>query len=127
LYRLAAFVVMSNHVHVLLEPIAPVARITQWIKGTTAREANQLLGRVGGPFWQHESYDHWVRNEKEFQQIVRYIELNPVAAGLVDRIENWPWSSACAANAGEAGAGQAEACPTGAPIPTRWLGLPDGG
>jgi putative transposase len=112
LYRLAAFVVMSNHVHVLLEPIAPVARITQWIKGTTAREANQLLGRVGGRFWQHESYDHWVRNEKEFQQIVRYIELNPVAAGLVDRIEKWPWSSACAPHAGKTEAGQAEACPT---------------
>ncbi|HEY1204816.1 MAG: transposase [Bryobacteraceae bacterium] len=95
-YRLAAFVVMSNHVHVLLEPAAPVARITQWIKGTTAREANRILGRVGQPFWQHESYDHWARNEKEFQQIVRYIEFNPVAAGLVDGMEDWPWSSAYA-------------------------------
>jgi putative transposase len=118
-YRLAAFAVMSNHAHVLLEPIAPVARITHWIKGSTAREANRLLGRVGERFWQHESYDHWARNENEFQRIVRYIEFNPVAAGLVDRIESWPWSSAYAPEPGETAAGQAEACPTrSSPHPT---------
>jgi len=99
-YRLAAFVVMSNHVHVLLEPAAPATKITQWIKGTTAREANRLLGRVGERFWQHESYDHWARNETEFQRIMRYIEFNPVAAGLVGGIEKWPWSSASADIAG---------------------------
>ena len=94
LYRLAACVVMSNHVHVLVEPFVSMARITQWIKGTTARQANELLGRSGKPFWQHESYDRWVRNDKEYQRIIRYIEFNPVAAGLVERIERWPWSSA---------------------------------
>ena len=94
LYRLAAFVVMPNHVHVLLPPLAPVSRITQWIKGTTARQANRRLGRTSALFWQHESYDHWVRNQEEHPRIVRYIEFNPVAAGLAPRIEQWPWSSA---------------------------------
>ncbi len=94
LYRLRAFVVMVNHVHVLVEPLAPGPKITQWIKGVTAREGNRLLGRDGHPFWQHESYDHWVRNEIEGQRVVRYIEANPVMAGLVERVEQWPWSSA---------------------------------
>jgi putative transposase len=72
LYRRLAYVVMSNHVYVLLEPLVSVAKITQWIKGATAREGNRMLGRDAVPFWQHESHDHWVRNESEGQRIVRY-------------------------------------------------------
>jgi REP element-mobilizing transposase RayT len=52
LYDLQAFVVMSNHVHVLFRPHGPVSRVLQWLKGTTAREANQVLARTGKPFWQ---------------------------------------------------------------------------
>lgn len=94
LYELQAWVVMPNHVHVLLLPHTALREITQWIKGRTAHEANRLLGRTGQPFWQHESYDHWVRNENEFNRIVRYIEANPVSAGLSRNPEDWPWSSA---------------------------------
>jgi len=68
--------------------------VTQWVKGYTAYEANRILGRKGAAFWQHESYDHWVRNEQEYSQIVRYIEFNPVSAGLAGSIEEWVWSSA---------------------------------
>ena len=46
-YALLSFVVMANHVHVLLEPKIDVARITKGIKGVTAKEANQILGRTG--------------------------------------------------------------------------------
>ena len=53
-----------------------------------------ILGRTGQPFWQDESYDRWVRGPSELEKIVRYIERNPVSAGLVDSIENWRWSSA---------------------------------
>jgi putative transposase len=93
-YELQAWVVMPNHVHVLILPRVALAKITHWIKGRTAREANLLLGRMGEPFWQHESYDHWVRNEREFCRIVKYIEKNPVSAGLAATCEDWPWSSA---------------------------------
>jgi putative transposase len=94
LFKLYSFVVMSNHVHVLVRPRVPLARIMKSIKGFTAREANKLLSRTGESFWQDESFDHWVRNEDEFYRIVRYIENNPVKAGLVARPEDWPWSSA---------------------------------
>jgi len=97
LYELQAWVVMANHIHVLWDPRVELSRITRAIKTYTAREANKLLGRTGKPFWQEESYDHWVRDRREGERIVRYIELNPVQAGLVPRAEDWPWSSAAMA------------------------------
>jgi REP element-mobilizing transposase RayT len=94
LYRLSAYVVMSNHVHILIWPKALLPKITKAIKGFTAREANRILGRTGKKFWQDESFDHAVRSEDEFCRIVRYIERNPVKAGRVESPEDWPWSSA---------------------------------
>ncbi len=94
LCELRSYVVMPNHVHVLLRPNVPLARVTKSIKGYTAREANKLLQRTGQPFWQYESYDHWVRNNSDLQRIVRYIESNPVTAAFVRSPEHWPWSSA---------------------------------
>ncbi len=106
LYELRDYVVMPNHVHLLIKPFSPLARITRVIKGFTARKANKILQRTGKPFWQDESFDHWVRSDSEFERIVRYIENNPVAAGLVGKAEDWHWSSA-GRRAGK------NACPTG--------------
>jgi REP element-mobilizing transposase RayT len=94
LYQLRAWVLMMNHVHILIYPRAKLSRITKAVKNFSARQGNALLGRTGQPFWQDESYDHWVRSQAELEKIVRYIEENPVAAGLVERAENWRWSSA---------------------------------
>ncbi|MGB9456895.1 MAG: transposase [Bryobacteraceae bacterium] len=76
-YDLHAFVVMANHVHLLALPRINPSRFLQTVKGYTAREANRLLGRIGQPFWQAESYDHWVRDEREWDRIKAYIENNP--------------------------------------------------
>ena len=94
LCRLGGYVVMSNHVHLLALPLEPAANLTHWIKGVSARYAQRILSRTGGPFWQHESFDHWVRNSREYERILNYIEHNPVRAGLVSSPEQWPWSSA---------------------------------
>ena len=93
-YDSAAFVIMANHVHALILPKIPVNVLMKSLKGYTAREANKLLGRTGTPFWQKESYDHWVRNESEWQRIRSYIENNPVKAGLVVSPQDYRWSSA---------------------------------
>ena len=85
---------MSNHVHALLLPKVDVSKLMKSLKGYTAREANRLLGRTGIPFWLKESYDHWVRDEAEWKRIVRYIQNNPVKAGLVSVAEDYRWSSA---------------------------------
>jgi REP element-mobilizing transposase RayT len=93
-YRLRAWVLMANHVHVLLLPLVSPSRLLQSLKGSTARAANRVLGRAGETFWQAESYDHWVRDEREMERIAAYIENNPVQAGLAARPEAYPWSSA---------------------------------
>jgi type I restriction enzyme R subunit/putative DNA methylase len=94
LYELRAWVLMANHVHILIYPEAELPKITRSIKNFSARQANTLLGLTGQPFWQDESYDHWVRGPEELERVVRYIEENPVSAGLVERVEDWRWSSA---------------------------------
>jgi len=94
LYDLFAWVLMANHVHMLVQPRKPLREVTRAVKNTSARNANLTLGRTGTPFWQDESFGHWVRNRDEFDRIACYIEHNPVSAGLVERAEQWPWSSA---------------------------------
>ena len=81
---------MPNHIHVLLSPHIDVAKITKGMKGSTSRRANQLLGRTSEHFWQRKSFDHWVRNNDSFVRILRYIEDNPVKAGLVAQPQHWP-------------------------------------
>jgi REP element-mobilizing transposase RayT len=92
-YQLHAWVIMPNHVHLLITPLIPLSKLLQSVKRFTAAEANRILGRSGQPFWQAESYDRLVRNQQEFQRITRYIEMNPVKAGLVTSLEQFPWSS----------------------------------
>ncbi len=93
-YQLHAYVVMPNHVHILLDPYVPLAKISGPLKGVAACDINARLGRTGKPLWQDESFDHWIRNTAEFERIHHYIEWNPVRAGLVARPEDWKWSSA---------------------------------
>jgi REP element-mobilizing transposase RayT len=92
-FALHAFVVMPNHVHLLITPKISIPRITNGIKGATSHQANSILSREGQHFWQDESFDHWVRSPKEFDKIRAYIENNPVSAGLATAPQDWPWSS----------------------------------
>jgi putative transposase len=73
---------------------AKLSRITNAAKNFSARQVNAILGRTGHPFWQDESWDRCVRGPEEFKKMVEYIEENPLAAGLVERVEDWRWSSA---------------------------------
>jgi putative DNA methylase len=93
-YRLHAFAVMPNHVHLLVMPAVALRNLTKSLKGITAKRANAMLGSTGKPFWQDETYDHLVRNEREFEKVRRYIEENPVRAGLVTDATQYRWSSA---------------------------------
>jgi REP-associated tyrosine transposase len=100
-YRLDAFTIMPNHVHTVIKPLPiegaevvtyhSLAAIMQSLKGYTAYQANQLLGREG-EFWAHESYDHWIRDHYEWQRIEAYVLNNPVKAGYVNRWQDWKWN-----------------------------------
>jgi REP element-mobilizing transposase RayT len=92
-YRVHSYVVMANHVHLLITPCVEVSKLMQSLKRFTAKEGNRMLGLTGKPFWQEESYDRLVRDETEFRRIARHIDMNPVRAGLAAP-EEFPWSSA---------------------------------
>jgi REP element-mobilizing transposase RayT len=93
-YELHAFVVMPNHVHLLVTPKVVASRWLAPLKGFTAYLANERLGSHGQAFWQDESYDHLVRSRASFHRIRAYIEENPVTAGLAVQAQEYPWSSA---------------------------------
>jgi REP element-mobilizing transposase RayT len=92
LYRLNTWVIMPNHVHAIWLPLRPMSEIMRVLKGRTGRLANRLLGRTGSPFWQDESFDHWIRYE-ELDHLTDYVLDNPVKARLVKSRNDWPWSS----------------------------------
>ena len=82
-YELGDFVVMPNHVHLLVGGMARNAMLKQvesW-KKWSAIKINEALGR-SGRFWQDESFDHLVRSEASFEKFRKYIQENPVKAGL---------------------------------------------
>jgi len=91
-YRLHAYVAMANYVHLLITPLIDPGLLIKFWKGASAREANRLLGEPGRSG--RRSYDHWVRNQREFEKIRAYIEENPVKAGLAAQADLYPWSSA---------------------------------
>jgi 4-hydroxyproline epimerase len=93
-YRLFAWVVMPNHVHALVQVLAvPLAKILHSWKAFTSLNVNRILQRTG-PLWQVEYFDRYMRDLEHFRKTVRYIENNPVKAGLVKEPAEWPWTSA---------------------------------
>jgi len=94
-YRLHAWVVMPNHVHVLITPVEgfSLSDILHTWKSYTAKEANRILGR-SGKFWQEEYFDRYIRNENHYWAAIEYIELNPVKARLCEAKEQWRFGSA---------------------------------
>jgi REP element-mobilizing transposase RayT len=95
-YQLEAWVVMPNHVHVVVWPMPnhTLSSIVQSWKRYTAREANLRLGRTGQAFWQPESFDRWIRNDTGYERCCRYVVNNPVKARFCATAEEWRWSSA---------------------------------
>ena len=109
LIDLQALCIMPNHVHMLFSlepqlkkgenewlPVIPedyvqLHQVMQLIKGVSSRYINQVLGPKG-KFWAKDSYDHFVRNNREWLGIVHYILYNPVKAGLVSSWEQWPYT-----------------------------------
>ena len=108
LYDLIVYSIMPNHVHILIDTsiqipatfcvsqwesldFEPLENIMKRIKGPSAVYSNRLLG-LSGKFWQKESYDHYIRNEKEFNNVIAYILNNPVKAKIVGHWEEHPFT-----------------------------------
>ncbi len=94
-YRLLAWSIMPNHVHALIETREgwPLGSIVQSWKIFTAKEINAHLGRTG-MVWQREYHDRYIRDAEHLANVTRYIEQNPVKAGLCSEARQWRWGSA---------------------------------
>lgn len=97
-FELLAYCIMPNHAHIVLKPCKlsdaadySLTKITHNIKRNSAKLANAALRRTG-QFWQHESYDHFVRDDSELGRILQYVVNNPVKAGLVSDWRAWKWN-----------------------------------
>jgi REP element-mobilizing transposase RayT len=94
-YTLQAWCVMPNHVHALIYTNAEteLGNIVRAWKGLSRRRINALLARTGD-VWAKDYFDRYIRDQKQFETNKRYIEMNPVAAGLCATPSDWPFSSA---------------------------------
>jgi putative DNA methylase len=90
-YKLISWVIMPNHVHVLLKPFEKLGAIEHSIKSYTANKINKLLKRSGS-LWQTQVFDRYIRDFTHFEKTIAYIENNPVKARLCEksrRLEIW--------------------------------------
>ena len=114
-YNLIAWVVMPNHVHVLIFVYHgwPMYKIVNSWTGYTGRQINKIINPIESAFddqtlterrlnsfkrtrqvWHRDYWDRFIRDEKHFVTAKHYIENNPIAAGLVKNAVDWPYSSA---------------------------------
>jgi putative transposase len=93
-FLLCGYVLMPDHWHALLFPQFPVtiSDVIQNVKRMTSRRINHQRSRRG-TLWQHQFWDRFVRHTKEFAERLQYMHLNPVRKGLVEKPEQWRWSS----------------------------------
>jgi putative transposase len=95
-YQLHEFVVMPNHFHLLMTPgeTTTLEKAVQLIKGGSS---HQIHARRGNrmEIWQVGFHDWTIRDGEDYHTKVRYIQMNPVQAGLVERPGDWPFGSAC--------------------------------
>lgn len=94
-YRLLAWCIMPNHVHALIESDGrhSLPGIVHSWKSFTAKAINTILSR-NGRLWAADYFDRYVRDEGHLATIIAYVENNPVKARLVERPQDWRWSSA---------------------------------
>jgi len=92
-WRLFEYVIMPNHLHCFLEiRKSNLKNVMEDFKRWTGRLATKILG-MGSRFWQREWFDHWSRSDEDDERIMAYIRSNPVKAGLVKDVSEWPYGS----------------------------------
>ncbi len=94
--EIVAYCLMPNHVHLVVVPSTAdgLHRALKVVHGRFALRINSMHGRTGH-LWQDRYYSSAL-DSTHFLNAVRYVELNPVRAGMVDRSEDYEWSSAAA-------------------------------
>jgi putative transposase len=92
--RVAAFCVMPNHFHLVVEPESCVGLsvLMQWWLTSHVRRYHTFYG-TSGHVWQGRFKSFPIQQDEHFLTVVRYVLQNPVRAGLAKHARGWPWSS----------------------------------
>jgi len=90
-----AWVLMPDHVHWLLQlgETDSLGEVIGRLKSASSRHTNRALNRTG-PLWSKAFHDHALREEEDLQAVARYIVANPLRAGLIKRIGDYPFWNA---------------------------------
>jgi len=103
-YTIDAIVVMPDHIHMVITPdkATEYPKIIGAIKAYFSRyyEGNEVLEQSSSrskkrykAVWQKKYYEHTIRNEKDWYETMEYMKYNPVKHGLVEKVEDWEFSS----------------------------------
>ncbi len=95
-YLMHEFVIMPDHIHVLITPATSLEKAVQFMKGGFSYRAKKELGS-NMEIWQKGFQDHRIRDAADYDVHVTYIRENPVRAHLCEQARDYPYSSACAA------------------------------
>jgi len=125
--KLHGYVIMPDHYHVILSLCGEnsISGVVRAVHSLFARYCRKVTG-IRGRIWQRRFYDHVIRDDEDWLTKLAYIHGNPVSAGLVEKILDYPWSSCRFWETGEGPlkcdrgqdalrvpSGQARSCPTG--------------
>lgn len=118
--RVISFCIMRNHWHLMLWPDEKVSISTfmQWLTGTHVRRYHAHYGLTGtGHLYQARFHNKVCREARDVLSMIRYVEGNALAAGIVKRAEDWPWSSLAFRLKGE---GEGLLSPGPVELPANW-------
>ncbi len=97
-YRMISFVIMTDHCHAILHPLPKkdgafwdISHIIGSIKKFTSRKINEIEHCEGDHLWQKESYDRIIREDKEMEKFLEYIDYNAIKAGMSDEPQKYKW------------------------------------
>lgn len=87
------YILMPDHVHFFARPEIEAHQMANWMemwKSVSSRQISAVLG-IAPPIWQAEYFDRYLRSSESYSAKWDYVEQNAVRAGLVERVEDWPY------------------------------------
>ena len=91
-WAVGRYVIMPDHIHLFARPGPSAKPLAKWIQGWKSISARQLTASrlLSSPVWQRDYFDHFVRSVDSYSEKWDYVRANPVRAGLVSHVDDWP-------------------------------------
>jgi putative transposase len=91
-WSVGRYVVMPDHIHLFCSPrTLPAEPLSPWVKFWKSKACQLWPFAKGGGIWQRDFWDTQLRRGENYDQKWHYVLQNPVRAGLIKDVENWPY------------------------------------